>query len=89
MNAWSFVPLDFVLLLPALSGLRSGQPAVKRWMRIYLSLRLALIALVGLGVFEKQDNAAFALAAASVFLGLSALPSAEPESAGLQAKAEH
>jgi hypothetical protein len=78
LNAWLFVPLDLVLLAPAARWLRSGQPGLTRWMRIYLNLRILLIVLAWLGIFGTQENAAFALAAAGVLLGLRAYPRSGP-----------
>jgi hypothetical protein len=75
LNAWLFVPLDLVLLVPAFRWLCSGQPGLTRWMRIYLNLRiLGLTLAAGLGILGGQDNAAFALAVACVLLGLRAQP---------------
>jgi hypothetical protein len=78
LYAWLFVPLDLVLLAPAARWLRSGQPGLTRWMRIYLNLRILLIVLAWLGIFGTQENAAFALAAAGVLLGLRAYPRSGP-----------
>jgi hypothetical protein len=73
-NACLFVPLDLGLLIPAVGWLRSGKPVLARWVRIYLNLRILLIALLLLGIFGSQDNGAFALAVVSALLGLRAVP---------------
>jgi hypothetical protein len=73
-NALLFVPLDLLLLVPAVRWVRTGQASLARWLRRYLDLRLLLIALCAMGVFAPQENTVFAIAVGCAFLGLRTQP---------------
>jgi hypothetical protein len=73
-NALLFVPLDLLLLAPAIRWVRTGRTSLARWLRSYLDLRLLLIAGCAMGAFVPQDDMAFAIAVACVLLGLRAQP---------------
>jgi hypothetical protein len=74
-NAWLFIPLDLLLLGPAVRWLRTGRATLARWSRIYIDLRFLLIAIGWTGVVAAQDNSAFALAVGLTLAGLRAQPS--------------
>ncbi len=73
-NALLFVPLDLMLLTPAIRWVRSGQASLAGWVRIYLDLRLLLIASCAIGLLGPQDNTAFAVAVGCALLGLRTQP---------------
>ncbi len=83
-NALLFIPIDLILLTPALRWIRSGRASFGRWTRIYLDLRLSLIAVCLLRVLGPQDNLVFAIAVGCAVIGLRTHPtsSAESRSAG-------
>jgi hypothetical protein len=74
-NAWLFIPLDLLLLGPAVRWLRTGRATLARWSRIYIDLRFLLIAIGWTGVVAAQDNSAFALAVGLTLAGLRTQPS--------------
>ena len=63
-----------MLLAPAIRWVRSGEVSLTRWLRIYLDLRLLLIAVCAIGLLGPQDNTAFAVAVGCVLLGLRTQP---------------
>jgi hypothetical protein len=73
-NTLLFVPLDLMLLAPAIRWVRSGQASLERWVRIYLDLRLLLIAVCAMRVFGPQDDLVFAVAVGCALLGLRTQP---------------
>ena len=73
-NALLFVPLDLLLLTPAIRWVRTGRTSLARWLRRYLDLRLLLIAVCAMGVFGVQDDSAFAFAVGCALLGLRTQP---------------
>ncbi len=73
-NALLFVPLDLLLLAPAIRWVRTGQASLAHGLRRYLELRLLLVAVCAIGVFGPQDDLAFAIAAGCALLGLRSQP---------------
>ncbi len=84
-NAMLFVPLDLVLLGPALAWVRTGETALPGWLRAYLDCRLLLVCITGLGIAD-QENGAFVAGVGCVLLGLRAQPPKQPQRAGLRAE---
>ncbi len=73
-NALLFVPLDLLLLAPAIRWVRTGQASLAHGLRRYLELRLLLVAVCAIGVFGPQDDLAFAIAVGCALLGLRSQP---------------
>jgi hypothetical protein len=79
-NAWLMLPLDLLLIAPAVSWLRTGKPQLGRLARGYLALRAVPVGLLALGI-SAQQNGAFVAAAACVWVGLLCLPATRGETA--------
>jgi hypothetical protein len=73
-NAWLFIPLDLLLLGPAIRWLKTGRATLAAWSRIYIDLRFLLIVIGWTGVVALQDNSAFALAVGLTLAGLRMQP---------------